>query len=422
MRNSTTFVLAGGKGQRLSPLTDSRAKPLLPFLGTRRLIDFTLFNCVRSGILRPWALTSDDCIAVDLSVPAAWSASNKKLLARMDGHRWVEGLKRPGYRGTADAVRQNLFRISPRARQVLVLSSDHVYTLDYRELLEHHRRKGALATVGTCQVDWSEASRFGILEVDDRGRVRDFHEKPRGAADLRVRAPKASASMGIYVFDSDFLALTLKAVPGDDFGHDILPALVESGGVYAFSAAAPNGGEAYWRDVGTIDAYWETQMELLGRRAETCPPPGSVDGWNPAHWGGLDRLAPRSDAREGRDLQPLVLGRVFRSVLSHGALVCSGAEVRESVLLEGAKVGPGARLRRVIVDRGAVVPASARIGYEREKDERRYAVSEGGVVIVTSQAVASPAVAARRHLLAGRPADALSLGRGMGGRPAGFPD
>ncbi len=263
IHSPVTFILAGGRGQRLSPLTDSRAKPMLPFLGSRKLIDFTLLNCIRSGIFQISVLTSGGVVTLDLESPRARGEGQAQLRDRLDGTRWTEGLKKPGYAGTADAVRCNLPLISKEAHEVLILASDHIYSMDYRALLEFHRRKGARVTVGASEVEWDEADRFGILVTNAEERAQLFLEKPKDTTDLRQRSSRALASMGIYVFDADFLLTTLRTMDGNDFGHDILPGLLNSNAVFVFNAGARHGEGWFWRDVGTVDSFQDTRIEIL---------------------------------------------------------------------------------------------------------------------------------------------------------------
>jgi glucose-1-phosphate adenylyltransferase len=263
MHSPVTFILAGGRGERLSPLTDSRAKPILPFLGSRKLIDFTLLNCIRSGIFHISVLTSDGVVTLDMESPRARSEGQAQLRDRLDGARWMESLQNPGYAGTADAVRCNLPLVSKGAYEVLILASDHVYSMDYRALLEFHRRKGARVTVGASEVEWDEADRFGILVTDAEERAQLFLEKPKDTTGLRQRSLRALASMGIYVFDADFLLTTLRTMDGSDFGHDLLPGLLDSNAVFVFNAGARHGEGWFWRDVGTVDSFQRTRIEIL---------------------------------------------------------------------------------------------------------------------------------------------------------------
>lgn len=380
MSSVLTFILAGGRGERLRPLTNSRAKPLLPFLGRHRLIDFTLFNCIRSGIFHVLALTCDDAISLDLSTPCSWRESQAKLLDHMDGKNWLESLKKPGYAGTADAVRQNLGEIFREVREVLILASDHVYEMDYREPLHFHRRKGALVTVAASEADWSEAGCLGILETDADDCVIQFQEKPLDTGDLRG-SPKALASMGIYVFDADFLCAALRATDGSDFGKDLLPAVLDCRRVFAFLSQS----RAPWKDVGTIDSYWETQIKTLKRGQQTRVPAGPGDEWFSGDWEEIVGQETQSGLAGMEDAEPIVRGRVSRCALSQGVVVGVGAEVSESILLEGAIVEDGARIRRAIVGRNAIVPAFSRIGFHRDKDKEDHFISEGGVAVLTSK-------------------------------------
>lgn len=287
MSSIHTFILAGGKGERLLPLTKYRAKPLLPFGSSNRLIGFTLQNCIRSGIEEVSILTCDECLHFRLDGPA-WKTIEGELLKKMDGDNWVQSLKAPGYLGNADAVRQNLAKIKPQTSEVLILASDHVYDMDYRMLVDFHREMGALVTVGATEVDWSECHRFGVVNVNAEDRVFNFVEKPQELDSLVFRSANPLISMGIYVFDAGFLGFALGEGSGNDFGHDVLPECLRTGRTFAFNASRHTLGKFFWRDVGTVDAYWQTQMELReslkrklvnpGNREEVAPQwtPGGV--------------------------------------------------------------------------------------------------------------------------------------------------
>jgi glucose-1-phosphate adenylyltransferase len=388
MKALLTFILAGGKGERLQPLTLSRSKLILPFLGSRRLIDFTLFNCSRSGIFHLWTLTCNAAFQMDLTTQQSRKEGHSHLISRMDGKAWTQALNEPGYDGTADAVRQNLSKISKDVDEVLILAGDHIYSMDYRKILAFHRQKGAMATVGTTDVDWEEAKHFGLVALDGEDRVIGFCEKPKSTKALEAHSPKAHASMGIYVFNADFLSSVLQTSSGNDFGHDLLPELLNSGNVFAFNTSVLKGGHVQWRDVGTIDAYWQSQIEILKERPELSLSKPATEDDETRFWGSLTPLRSTSAIGGPRDVEPLVCGQVVHSALSRGVLVHSGAEITESILLEGAVIGPGARIRRTIVDRGVVVPARARIGFDRANDEECYLVSEGGIVVLTKERIA----------------------------------
>lgn len=364
-----TFILAGGKGEKLYPLTRFRAKAVLPFCGNYRLIDFTLLNCIHSGIDHVDLLTRNECVPLNLHPKPRLHRLHRKFLDRLEGPRWVSSLHSPGYLGTADAIRRNLSRIRPDARDVLVLASDHAYKMDYRGILESHRRSGASVTVGGTRMDWTRAHRFGVFEVNSRARVLRFHEKPRSLDNRMTQTPNALVSMGIYVFDADFLRTALSRTAGNDLGRDVLPKAVTARKVFVHEVCSANGNGTFWETVDTIDSYWKAQIQIVERLKIRHP----QSGRNSLRIGALQAARSR------------IYGKVFRSVVGPGALICSGAEVYDSVLLDSSMVGPGAQLRRCIVDQGAAVRAFSEVG-SMNGDEKHpgHFVSPGGVVVVSN--------------------------------------
>jgi glucose-1-phosphate adenylyltransferase len=365
-------VLAGGNGTRLDPLTRDICKPALPFGGAFRSIDFSLSNCANSGVCAVGVATQYKPDVLLRHLAGEWNR------APGDGPvivpwRAEERAPGTGYRGTADAVYRNLDRIeSFGAELVLVLAGDHVYKMDYRPMLEEHCARGADITIGCIDVPIADARHFGVMAVDAAGRVERFVEKPQSAAELPTAGlALVPASMGIYVFSAAFLrrALTADAASGasrHDFGNDILPKHIGSGRVFAHAFRGPDGGApGYWRDIGTLEAYWRAHMDLLG------PAPAlSLDdaGWpiyRAAAAAPRAIFAPIATTRGGRIRDSLVsggcnvAGDVRHSVLFTGAELERGATVVDSVVLPGARIGAGSRLRGVIVGAGYQVPAGA---------------------------------------------------------------
>ena len=376
--DTIAVVLAGGKGTRLDPLTRHICKPALPFGGAFRSIDFTLSNCANSGV-RTIGVATQYKPAVLLShLARAWRG------AADDGPEVVawraeEQAPETGYRGTADAVYRNLDRIrGAGTRLVLVLAGDHVYKMDYRPMLETHRASGADVTVGCLRVPVEDARHFGVLSVDDGGRIERFVEKPQTPAELPGPADDTVlASMGIYVFGADFLERVLAldaATPGSrhDFGGDILPSLIGRARVFAHAlGGADRAATPYWRDIGTLRGYWQANMDLLGPN-----PALEIDD---ASWPiGTAGPPPRkiasaiATARGGAIEQSIVgdpcgvAGRVRHSVLFEGCEIGRGATIVDSVVLPGARVAAGSRLRGVIVDAGCRVPEGAVIEHDEE--------------------------------------------------------
>jgi glucose-1-phosphate adenylyltransferase len=393
-----TLVLAGGQGERLYPLTRDRSKPAVPFGGAYRIVDFTLSNCVNSGLRKIYVLTQYKSGSLDrhirLGFAPLFSAELDEWIFTVPpqlrvGSRW--------YAGTADAVYQNVYLLQQeRPRLVLVLSGDHVYKMDYRKLLEHHEAKGALATVGAVEVPRDRASAFGILEVDAEGRVTAFREKPEDPKPIPGKPEVCLANMGVYCFDTETL---VRAVTQDsrkesrhDFGHDVLPGLVPDGRLFAFPFVDENRKEVpYWRDIGTLDSYHEASMDLVA-----VEPVFNLydDAW-PLRT--LPRQLPPAKTvfaggeagRVGTVLDSMVCGgvivsggRVEKSILSPEVRVHSYARVTGSVLMDGVEVGRHARVVGAIVDKGVRIPPGLVVGEDPEADRRHFTLSPGGVVVI----------------------------------------
>ena len=353
------MILAGGEGSRLTVLSAHRAKPSVPFAGKYRIIDFTISNCVNSEIYDIAVLTQyrPHSLNEHIGIGKPWDLDRIQGGIRLlQPYQAREG--RSWYAGTADAVFQNLDFIENRdADGVLILSGDHIYKMDYREMIRFHQEKGADATVAVMNVPREEAHRFGILTTNRNGRITAFYEKPKDP-------PGTLASMGIYLFNTDVLEARLKELhpqhPDLDFGKHVLPSMIERHDrdkVYAFPF------EGYWVDVGTIEAYWKTSMEL-------CEPTHPLDLWDTA-WQIRTRSQERPPVKTsvlGKSQRALISngciiqGEVYRSVLSPGVFVSPGAVVRESVVMNDTFIGPGAVLDKVVVDKNVVVGAGVRLG------------------------------------------------------------
>jgi glucose-1-phosphate adenylyltransferase len=364
--DTVAIVLAGGKGARLDPLTRHICKPALPFGAYYRSIDFSLSNCANSGIGRVGIATQHKPEALVRHIDRVW-----RDVVTEPGHfiePWPSAERAPGvgYRGTADAVYCNLSVIESLGRGlVLILAGDHVYQMDYRPMLEQHCARGAAATIGCVEVPVEDAHQFGVLSIDDNDRIAQFVEKPKTRAEIPGSdSSRVLASMGIYVFDADFLAraLRLDAVSptsGHDFGSDIIPRLVREAEAFAYRFRTPDGAQpAYWRDIGTTAAYWRAHMELLGPspRVRLADPAWPL----PASFERRTRMR-RASKREavggllvGGDCK--VDGTLRRSVLFDGVEIGRGAEVADAVILPRATVGARCRLRGVIIDSGCRVP------------------------------------------------------------------
>lgn len=405
------LILAGGRGTRLNALTDGRAKPAVPFGGMFRIIDFPLSNCVNSGIRRIGIATQYKAQSLIRHVQRGWSFLAGQFGEFVELMPAQQMLDDAWYRGTADAAYQNLDSLRAADPElVLVLAGDHVYKMDYARFLAHHVAKGADMTVGCIDVPIDEARAFGVMGADASGRVTSFVEKPADPPPMPGRPDRALASMGIYVFNARFLYEQLVRDASDprsghDFGRDIIPALIGRVRVYllpfrdACVGGAPgNADEApYWRDVGTVDAYWEANMEL----ARVTPALNLYDQTWPI-WTYQEQLPPAKfvldeEGRRGGAVDSLVSGgcivsggTVRRSVLFSNVRVAEHSVVEDSVVLPGARIARNVVLRRAIVEEGCVIPEGVSVGVDPARDAQRFHVSAGGVTLVTPEMLGQP--------------------------------
>jgi glucose-1-phosphate adenylyltransferase len=394
------ILLAGGVGERLSPLTKERAKPAVYFGGPYRIIDFTLSNCINSGLRRVFIATQYKSLSLSRHIRMGWNVVSEEL------GEFIEMLppqKRVGehwYLGTADAVYQNLYSITREApNHVIVLSGDHVYKMDYSKMLRFHIERNADVTLATIEVPVGDGRRFGIVGVDENDRVNEFFEKPADPPGVPGSPDVALASMGIYIFRSDILMRALEEDAANpqsehDFGKNIIPTLIHSGAVFSYRFYDENKKAAkYWRDIGTLDAYFEASMDLCHVNPEfnLYDPEWPLRTYMPQAPPAKFVFA-EEGTRCGQALDSIISGgciisgsRVSGSILCPNVRVHSFCEIEQTILMPGVRVGRHARLRRTIVDRDVLIPRGALIGFNLEEDRRRHTVTEGGVVVVTAQ-------------------------------------
>jgi glucose-1-phosphate adenylyltransferase len=391
------IVLAGGAGERLYPLTQERAKPAVFFGGPYRIIDFVLSNCINSGLRRIFIATQYKSLSLNRHIRMGWNIVSEEL------GEFIEILppqKRVGenwYLGTADAVYQNLYSIvREHPRYVIVLAGDHVYKMDYARMLRFHQERQAAVTIATIEVGIEESRRFGIVQVDERDRVVGFQEKPEHAAPFSGSADMALASMGIYLFDADVLIRALETDAGrntaHDFGRDIIPALIAEVPTLSYRFYDENKKAAkYWRDIGTLDAYYEANMDLVQVNPEfnLYDPEWPLRTYQPQAPPAKFVFAEQG-RRCGQALDSIISpGCIVSGSLILGSVLCpnvrvhSFCRIEQSILMPGVRVGRHARLRRVIVDRDVYIPRGALIGFNPDEDRRRHTVTEQGVVVVT---------------------------------------
>ena len=395
-----TMVLAGGKGERLYPLTQHRAKPAVPFGGKYRIIDFTLSNCLNSGLRKIAVLIQYKSYSLDRHIRQGWNVLNGEVgeyifsipAQQRTGEEW--------YRGTADAVYQNLFLLeNDPSDYLLILAGDHIYKMDYAEMFDYLVGMQADAVVGALETPLHEATRFGVIGVDHTSRILRWDEKPRDPMPLPTDPSLAFVSMGIYLFRTETLRAHLLEDAEDetsahDFGRSIIPRMIEHERVYAFKFHDANRKVVqYWRDIGTLDAYWEANMDLVAvdplfNLYDQRWPIRTYQGQFPP--AKFVFAQDQQGGRMGVALDSIVCGgcivsggRVQNSVLSPNVLVKDYADVHEAVLMENVVIGEHARIRGAIIDKDVVIPPKTEIGYDAEADKRRFTVTEAGIVTIS---------------------------------------
>ncbi len=401
MKNVLSLILAGGKGTRLEPLTRDRAKPAVPFGGAYRIIDFTLSNCIKSGLRKVLVLTQYKAVSLDRHINLGWRFLCRELDEFIDILPPQQRLHEDWYKGTADAVYQNIYSIEQsRSEYLLILAGDHIYKMDYAELIRDHIESGAVATVACIPSSLEEGTQFGILQIDSNRRIIEFQEKPKQPKPMPDDPTRCLASMGVYVFNTNFLFDRLINDASDsksshDFGKNIIPPLIDSHLVRAYPFHDKNTGHSlYWRDVGTLDAFYEANMDLVSVNPELNlydnswplrtyqpqqPPPKFVfaqaGGASPRIGHALDSLVCSGSILSG--------GTVQHSVLGFNVRVNSWATVEDSILFDGVVIGRNAHVRRAIIDKQVTIPEGARIGFDASEDRARgYAVTESGIVVI----------------------------------------
>lgn len=400
--NTLAIILAGGVGNRLYPLTQDRVKPAVPFGGIYRLIDFTLSNCLNSHIRRVCVLTQYKSLSLERHIRYGWSFLPYTLGEFIQILPPQQRVGTLWYQGTADAVFQNIYSIDQaRPDCVLILSGDHIYKMNYRPMIREHIKRKAAVTVGAIPMSVERARAFGVVEVNKHGRIIGFEEKPEHPRPAPGREHNAFVSMGIYVFDTELLKDALiedsrNERSSHDFGKDIFPDLVKRVRVYAHEFIDENRKEIlYWRDVGTLDAYWEANMDLVSVDPvfnlydKKWPISTYTEPAPPAKFVFADLVCEDHSGRAGLAMDSLVShgdiiagGQVIRSVLSPYVRVDEEARVEECILFDGVRVGAGSRLCRTIVDKGVLIPPNSVVGVDRTQDKERFTVSDGGIVVI----------------------------------------
>jgi glucose-1-phosphate adenylyltransferase len=396
--DSIAIVLAGGVGERLHPLTKERAKPAVYFGGPYRIIDFALSNCINSGLRRIFIATQYKSLSLNRHIRMGWNIVSEELGEFIEILPPQKRVSEHWYQGTADAVYQNLYSIIREGpRRLIVLSGDHVYKMDYSRMLRFHMERGAAATLAAIEVPIADAPRFGIVAVDAQDRVTGFEEKSQRPSCIPGSPDLALASMGVYVFDTDVLVRELEAdaaLPtAHDFGKDIIPALIHRAPVYAYRFYDENKkASKYWRDIGTLDAYFEANMDLCHVNPEfnLYDPEWPLRTYQPQAPPAKFVFA-EPGSRCGQALDSIISpGCIVSGSTISGSVLCPNVRVHsfclidQCILMPGVRVGRHARIRRAIIDRDVLIPRGARIGYDLEEDRRRHTVTDTGIVVVTT--------------------------------------
>jgi len=398
-RNTVALILAGGRGSRLKQMTDWRAKPAVPFGGKFRIIDFPLSNCVNSGIRKIGVLTQYKSDSLIRHIQQGWGFLRGEFgefvdllpaQQRIDETSW--------YQGTADAIYQNIDILRSIAPEyILILAGDHIYKMDYGQMLADHVAKNADLTVGCIEVSLEDATAFGVIGIDEDRRVRAFVEKPENPPVMPGRTHTALASMGIYVFKTEFLFDQLikdaeNPNSSRDFGKDIIPSVIDDHIVNAYPFLdLQSGQQSYWRDVGTLDAYWSANMELIGINPDLNLYDNTWPIWTYQAQTPPAKFVFNDDDRRGEAVDSMVSGgcvisgsKVTHSLLFSNVRVNSYSHIKDSVILPSVNIGRHCRITKAIIEKGCQIPEGTIIGEDKVEDEKRFEISAGGVVLVTA--------------------------------------
>ena len=399
MKKVLAMILAGGKGERLYPLTRDRAKPAVPFGAAYRIIDFTLSNCINSGVRWIYILTQYKSLSLDRHIQTGWNFLSMRMGEFINVIPAQQRIHENWYQGTADAIFQNVYTLQQeRPDIVIVLSGDHVYKMDYRHLINYHQKMNADLTITTIEVDRKCCREFGVVEVNERGQIIGFQEKPAAPKTVPDNPDAVLINMGVYVFNTEVLVKRLieDAKNKDtehDFGKNIIPLMIKKDQVFSFPFIDNNTKKpGYWRDVGTLEAYWETSMDLLAEQP-------NVDMYDP-EWPILTYEESAMPAKiEGRsEKDGIIFGSVFNSIISRGCLIRTGyversilsphvmveaySTITDSILMNNVAVGKNCRIQRAIIDKGVRIPDGIEIGYNTKNDRKHFTVTDSGIVVI----------------------------------------
>ena len=396
-----TIILAGGQGERLYPLTKDRAKPAVPFGGIYRIIDFTLSNCLNSGLRKIVVLTQYKSFSLDKHLRLGWNILNNELNEYIEQIPPQQRISDQWYQGTADAVYQNIYTLEKeQPEMVLILSGDHIYKMDYRKMVLFHQENESDLTIACMEVPLNEGNRFGVIQTNEENRIVGFHEKPSEPIPSPNNPKATLVSMGIYLFNTTTLVKAIiddaKQDTNHDFGKNIIPDMIHSKRVYAYPFTDENNnGLNYWRDIGTLDAYWEANMDLVQISPEfnlydkdwpirtykvQYPPAKTV--YKKGFPGERTEMIINSIVSDGCIISG---AKVEGCVLSPDIRVGPHSEIYDSVIMEGARIGRNVRIRKAIIDKSVKIPDKMEIGYDREEDSRHFTITDSGIVVVRKE-------------------------------------
>ena len=403
MKKVLAMILAGGKGERLYPLTRDRAKPATPFGGNYRIIDFTISNCINSGYRKIYVLTQYKSLSLDRHIQRAWNFLNNRIGEFVYIIHAQQRINENWYKGTADAIYQNFYTLQQELPDlVLLLSGDHVYKMDYRNLINYHIQKKADLTIASVEMGKEQSKDFGVIQVDDNNRITGFKEKPLRPKLISGNPDKILANMGIYVFNTDILVKRLienarKVTTQHDFGKNIIPSMLKTDSVFAFPFIDKNTKEpGYWKDVGSIDAYYQANMDILNDSPvsylddkvwpvftyEKLAPPAKISGFeikDNENFGVVTNSVISKGCIVDR-------ARIDHSVMSANVSAGQYSVIEDSVLLDDVTIGRNCRIRKSIIDKGVIIPDNIQIGYNKKRDAMKFTVTDTGIVVVPRNA------------------------------------
>ena len=399
--NILTIILAGGQGERLYPLTKDRAKPAVPFGGIYRIIDFTLSNCLNSGLRKIVVLTQYKSFSLDKHLRLGWNIFNNELNEYIEQIPPQQRISDQWYQGTADAVYQNIYTLEKeQPEMVLILSGDHIYKMDYRNMARFHLENKADLTIACMEVPVNEGKRYGVIKTDEENRIVGFHEKPSEPIPSPNNPEVTLVSMGIYLFNTTTLVKAIiddaKQDTNHDFGKNIIPEMIHSKRVYAYPFAdGTNNNLNYWRDIGTLDAYWEANMDLVQESPEFNLydkdwPIRTHQEQNPPAKTTFKKTLP--EERTDMILNSIVSGgciisgaKVEGCILSPDVRVDTNSEIYDSIIMESVRIGENVKIRKAIIDKSVNIPDYMSIGYNREEDSKHFTVTDSGITVVRKE-------------------------------------